>query len=190
MRGIFRTTAVLTAVLTGAVACGSGSSGGSSGNAQVKSQGGGTAAAVVSTHAGPAGTYLTDGKGRTLYLWMADSGSTSTCAGPCVKVWAPYTSIGTPKASGNAQQSMLATTSRSDGSTQVTYAGHPLYYYAGDKSAGDMNGQGSDGFGSKWWVVGPDGSAISSSGNSSSGSSSGSGGSSGSSPSKSSYNWG
>ena len=181
MRGTLRATAVLTAVLTGAVACGSGSSGGNT--AQVKSQGGATSAAVVSTHSSPAGTYLTDGKGRTLYLWTADTGSSSTCAGPCVKVWGPYKTSGTPKVSGDAQQSMVGSTSRSDGSTQVTYANHPLYYYEGDKSAGAMEGQGSDEFGSKWWIVGPDGSAITGSGK-------GSGASSSSSPSKSSDSWG
>jgi len=159
MTGLTRATAIVTVVLAGAVACGSGSSGGST--AQVKTQGsGGSAGAVVSTHSSPAGTYLTDGKGRTLYLWQADTSSTSNCSGPCAKVWAPYTTSGSPRATGGAQQSMLSTTSRSDGSTQVTYAGHPLYYYQHDKSAGDMQGQGSNEFGSKWWVVGPDGSAI------------------------------
>lgn len=183
MHGILRTTAVLTAVLTGAVACGSGSSGST---AQVQSKGGATAAAVVTTHASPKGTYLTDSKGRTLYMWTADSGSSSTCAGPCAKVWEPFITNGMPHASGGAQQSMLGTTSRSDGSTQVIYADHPLYFYVDDKSAGAMKGEGSDGFGSKWWIVAPDGSAISASSKSSDKSPS----SSGSSPSKSSYNWG
>lgn len=117
----------------------------------------------MSTHSSPAGTYLTDAKGMTLYLWTADTGSTSNCSGPCAKVWAPYTTNGTPKASGDVQQSMLGTTSRSDGSTQVTYADHPLYFYDDDKKAGDMDGQGSNEFGSKWYVVGPDGSSITSS---------------------------
>ncbi|HET6817240.1 MAG TPA: hypothetical protein VFH66_08465 [Mycobacteriales bacterium] len=183
MHRILRTSAVITAVLTGAVACGSGSSGST---AQVKSKGGATAAAVVATHSSPKGTYLTDSKGRTLYLWTADSGSSSTCAGPCAKVWAPFTTSGTPQASGSVQQSMLGTTSRSDGTTQVTYADHPLYFYEDDKSAGEMEGQGSDEFGSKWWIVAPDGSAISASGKSSAKPKS----SSGSTPSKSSYNWG
>jgi predicted lipoprotein with Yx(FWY)xxD motif len=180
MQNTSRVTAIVGIVLMGAVACGGNSSGGG-GTAQVKSQGNG-AAAIVSTHAGPAGTYLTDGKGRTLYLWKADTGSTSTCNGACAGVWAPYTTSGTPKAAGKAQQSMLGTTSRSDGSTEVTYADHPLYYYAGDSSTGDMNGQGSTQYGNTWWVVAPNGSAITSSGKS--------GGSSGSSPSKSSYSWG
>ena len=179
MTGITRATAIVAVVLAGAAACGSGSSGG---NAQVQTQNGGGSAAVVSTHSSPAGTYLTDGKGRTLYLWKADTSSTSNCAGPCAKTWEPYTTSGSPKASGDAQQSMLSTTNRSDGGTQVTYADHPLYYYDDDKNPGDMEGQGSNEFGNKWYVVGPDGSAIT-------GSSKGSGSGDSSSPSHSSE-WG
>jgi predicted lipoprotein with Yx(FWY)xxD motif len=181
MRGLTRAAAVLPVVLIGAVACGNGSSGGSA-KVQTQGSGGGTAA-VVSTHSSPAGTYLTDAKGMTLYLWEADTGSSSNCAGPCAKVWAPFTTSGAPQASGGAQQSMLGTTGRSDGSTQVTYANHPLYYYASDEKAGQMEGQGSNEFGSKWYIVGPSGSAVT-------GSSKGSGSSGGASPSKSSYNWG
>jgi predicted lipoprotein with Yx(FWY)xxD motif len=150
---------------------------------QTQGSGGGGTAAVVSTHSSPAGTYLTDAKGKTLYLWKADTGSSSNCSGPCAQVWAPLTTSGTPQASGGAQQSMLGTTSRSDGSTQVTYANHPLYYYTEDEKAGQMEGQGSNEFGNKWYIVGPSGSAIT-------GSSKGSGSTSSSSPSKSSYNWG
>ena len=149
--------------------------------------GGGGAAAVVATHSSPAGTYLTDGKGMTLYLWKADTSSSSNCAGPCAKVWAPYTTNGAPNASGGAQQSMLGTTHRSDGSTQVTYANHPLYYYTEDAKAGQMEGQGSNEFGNKWYVVAPSGSAIT---GSSKGSGSNTGSTGGASPSKSSYNWG
>jgi predicted lipoprotein with Yx(FWY)xxD motif len=185
MRRIHGAAGIFAIVVAGAVACGGSSSGGATaGSAQVKPQSGSTAAAaVVSTHASPAGTYLTDAKGMTLYLWKADTGSTSTCSGACAQAWAPYTTSGMPQAKGGAQQSMLATSKRGDGSTQVTYAGHPLYYYAGDTNPGDMNGQGSTQFGSAWWVVNPNGSAITAS-------SKGSGGSPSSSPSKSSYSWG
>lgn len=177
---IKRLTPFLGLVLAAATACGGSSSGG---KAEVSTQSGGDSAAVVSTHASPDGTYLTDAKGRTLYLWKADTSSTSTCAGPCAKVWEPFTTTGAPKASGDAQQSMLGTTNRSDGKTQVTYADHPLYYYDDDENTGDMKGQGSTEFGNVWWVVGSDGSPITSGGK-------GSGESSSSSPSKSSYNWG
>jgi predicted lipoprotein with Yx(FWY)xxD motif len=116
------------------------------------------AAVTVATKSGSLGTYLVDGSGRTLYLWVADTGSTSNCSGQCVTYWPPLT--GAAKASGSVQQAALATSKRSDGSMQVTYQGHPLYYFSGDKSAGSTAGQGSDGFGAKWWVVGVDGKAI------------------------------
>jgi predicted lipoprotein with Yx(FWY)xxD motif len=119
----------------------------------------GTAAAVtVSTKTGSLGTYLVDGSGRTLYLWVADKGSTSSCDASCIQYWPPLT--GTPKAGGSLQQSALSTSARSDGSKQVTYDGHPLYYFAGDKAPGDTAGQGNNGSGALWWVVGVDGKAI------------------------------
>ena len=147
---------VAVAVVLTAAACGGSSSGG---NATVSTQSGGSAA-VVTTHASPAGTYLTDAKGRTLYLWAADTSSTSTCAGPCTKTWEPFETSGAPKASGGAQQSMLGTTKRSDGGTQVTYNNHPLYYYDDDKNPGQMEGQGSTEFGALWTIVSPNGAAI------------------------------
>ena len=55
---------------------------------------------------------------------------------------------------------MLGMTKRADGTTQVTYAGHPLYFFAGDSSSGAANGQGVDAFGAKWYVVAPNGAAI------------------------------
>src|SRR2546423_12652124 len=99
-------------------ACG----GGSGSNAQVSTKAG--AAAVVTTHGGPSGPYLTDGKGRTLYLFAADVSSTSTCTGQCASVWTPFSTSGTPTTSGSAKPSLVGTSQRSDGKTQVTYAGH------------------------------------------------------------------
>jgi predicted lipoprotein with Yx(FWY)xxD motif len=117
-------------------------------------------ASVVGTTTSSLGTFLVDAKGRALYLWDADHGSKSTCNGECATDWPPLTTTGTPKASGKAKTSLLGTTKRSDGSREVTYAGHPLYYYAGDTGPGQTTGQGSDGFGSPWWVVTPAGKAI------------------------------
>lgn len=123
------------------------------------SSGGAAVAAVtIATKTGPLGTYLVDGTGRTIYLWVADTGSTSTCSGQCAVYWPPVT--GAAKASGSVQAAALATSKRADGTSQVTYDGHPLYYFAGDKSAGSTSGQGTNGFGAKWWVVGVDGKAI------------------------------
>jgi predicted lipoprotein with Yx(FWY)xxD motif len=117
-------------------------------------------AAVVGTSTSSLGTFLVDAKGRALYLWDADHGTMSTCSGACAQAWPPLTATGTPKASGQVKSSLLGTTKRADGSREVTYDGHPLYYYAGDSAPKQTNGQGSDSFGSPWWVVSPAGRAI------------------------------
>ena len=108
----------------------------------------------------PAGTVLTDGTGRAVYLWVADTGDTSTCSGACAGAWPPVTASGTVTASGSAKASDLGTITRSDGTKQVTYDGHPLYYFAGDSGPGTATGQGSDSFGAKWWLVAPSGSDV------------------------------
>jgi predicted lipoprotein with Yx(FWY)xxD motif len=117
-------------------------------------------AASVSTKTSSLGTFLVDANGRALYLWDADHGSKSTCSGACAQAWPPVTTTGTPKASGAVKASLLGTTKRADGSSEVTYAGHPLYTFAGDTQAGQTNGQGSNGFGAPWWVVTPAGKAL------------------------------
>lgn len=140
-------------------ACGGSSSGGSTDSVAAASGSGGQAA-TLTTHSSPLGTYLTDGAGRTVYVFAADTGDTSTCTGACAKEWPPVTSGGAPAAKGKVDTSGLDTTTRDDGSAQVTYDGHPLYYFADDESAGDMKGQGEDDFGGVWSVVGPDGTPI------------------------------
>jgi predicted lipoprotein with Yx(FWY)xxD motif len=119
-----------------------------------------SSAATVKTATGAAGTFLVDAKGRALYLWVADKGSNSTCSGSCAQAWPPLTTTGKPQAGTGAKTSLLGTTKRSDGTLEVTYAGHPLYYFAGDATPGQTTGQGSDGFGAYWWVVAPNGKAI------------------------------
>jgi len=147
-------------------ACGGSSTSSSSGSAvgygapAAGSAGGSGAASVVGTKTGSLGTFLVDGKGRALYLWEADHGSTSTCTGACAQAWPPLTITGPPKASGAVRGSLLGTTKRADGSREVTYAGHPLYLFAGDSRAGQTTGQGSTGFGAPWWVVTPAGKAL------------------------------
>jgi predicted lipoprotein with Yx(FWY)xxD motif len=103
---------------------------------------------------------LADAQGRTLYLWEADQGDQSACDGPCAQAWPPLTTDGKPAAGDGAKGDLLGTSRRSDGTLGVTYAGHPLYYFAGDQAAGQANGKGSDGFGAKWWPVSPGGAAI------------------------------
>jgi predicted lipoprotein with Yx(FWY)xxD motif len=118
------------------------------------------AALVITTKSGSAGSYLTDGSGRAIYLWVKDGMNKSNCSGACASAWPPVSASGSVTASGGALSKDLGTITRSDGSKQVTYDGHPLYYYAGDTGAGQTNGQGSDGFGAKWWLVSPSGTMI------------------------------
>lgn len=119
-----------------------------------------TAAATVKTASTPLGTVLVDGSGRTLYLFERDTGASSTCNGACAQAWPPLTTSGAAKAAGRASAARLGTTSRSDGTTEVTYAGHPLYYYAGDSGPGSTDGQNVDAFGAEWYVLAPSGNPI------------------------------
>lgn len=128
---------------------------------------------MISTTKGSAGTYLTADNGRSIYLWVADSGSKSVCSGACAKYWPPVKTKGKPTAGSGVTASDLGTTTRSDGSQQVTYKGHPLYYFLVDKSPGQTKGQGNNGFGAKWWLVAPSGNAITTSASSSGGASGG-----------------
>jgi predicted lipoprotein with Yx(FWY)xxD motif len=136
---------------------GSSVSGGSSGSA---------ASVALRTAKGPDGTYLVGPNGRALYLWVADTSGKSVCAGECAKAWPPLISKAMPSAAGGVDASDLGLVSRAGGTKQVTYKGHPLYYFAGDTAAGSTTGQGSPQFGAKWWLVAPSGSPITSSGSS------------------------
>ena len=119
-----------------------------------------SAAPVVTAKSSSLGTFLVDAKGRTLYLWDADHGAMSTCNGACATDWPPLTTKAAPNAGAGVKASLLGTSKRSDGTQEVTYAGHPLYYFAGDTAAGQSTGQGSAAFGAPWWVVSPAGAAI------------------------------
>lgn len=157
-----RLAVALAVVLAGVVlaACSSTPGSGASNTSSTPQPGD---AATVAVKSGPLGDYLTDGGGRTLYLFANDKTSTSTCADACVIYWQPLTASGSPRASDGATASMLGITSRSDGSKQLTYNGHPLYYYKDDTTPGDMKGQGLNLSGGLWWVVSPNGTAIESS---------------------------
>jgi predicted lipoprotein with Yx(FWY)xxD motif len=119
-----------------------------------------TAATTITAKSSSLGTFLVDGKGRTLYLWDADHGAMSTCNGDCATDWPPLTTNAKPKAGAGVKASLLGTSKRADGTQEVTYAGHPLYYFAGDTAAGQSTGQGSGAFGAPWWVVSPAGKAL------------------------------
>jgi predicted lipoprotein with Yx(FWY)xxD motif len=111
--------------------------------------------ATVKTRHGKLGTFLAGGNGRTLYLFEKDKTSKSTCSGQCAQFWPPLLTKGKPKASGKARGSLLGTTRRSNGKLQVTYKGHPVYTYVGDKKAGQANGEGSKAFGASWYALAP-----------------------------------
>jgi predicted lipoprotein with Yx(FWY)xxD motif len=116
-------------------------------------------AATVKVANSADGQILVDGSGRTLYLFEADKGTVSSCNGACATAWPPETTTGTPQATG-VSASMVGESTRADKSTQVTVGGHPLYYFADDTKAGDINGQGVNAFGGLWYLVGPSGAAV------------------------------
>ena len=103
---------------------------------------------------------LVDAKGRTLYDFPPDMRGASTCYGACASLWPPLTTIGKPHAGSGVAASLLGTTKRSDGKVEVTYGGHPLYYYVADTKRGQTTGQGLNQFGAPWWVISPAGKEI------------------------------
>ncbi len=117
------------------------------------------------------GRILVDAHGRTLYLFEKDTGGKSSCSGSCASVWPPLTTSGRPTPGTGVSDSALGTTS-TGGNTQVTYYGHPLYYYVSDSGPGQAGGQGLTQFGALWYVLSPQGHAIT---NGASGSSGGGG---------------
>jgi predicted lipoprotein with Yx(FWY)xxD motif len=113
-------------------------------------QTGGTKVALA---ASPLGRILVDSKGITLYDFVKDKGTTSACYGACAALWPPLTTKGKPVAGHGVRASLLGTTKRKDGKLEVTYNGHPLYYFVTDKKPGQTTGQGVNQFGAPWWVL-------------------------------------
>ena len=151
-----------------AAACGGGTSaygssasaspGGSTGGAS--SPGSPAPSATVGIRTTPLGQILVDSNGKTLYLFEADKGMTSSCYDSCAGVWPPLPATGALVAGSGVNQSLLATTTRKDGSMEVVYNGHPLYYFVSDKQAGDTTGQGLSSFGADWYVLSAAGTKI------------------------------
>jgi predicted lipoprotein with Yx(FWY)xxD motif len=100
------------------------------------------------------GSFLVDSKGMTLYLYTVDKPNTSNCYGPCAVAWPPLLTNGAPIAGPGATALLLGTTTRTDGTTQVTYNGWPLYYFATDKVPGDTTGENVQ---NVWFVITPAG---------------------------------
>src|SRR4051812_20726728 len=103
--------------------------------------GGTTATAVrVQVHKGSLGRYLVDGHGRALYLFEKDRHGASSCYGACASVWPPLLAKGRVARGAGVSAAKLGTVARRGGGREVTYAGHPLYYYVGDRRAGQIKG--------------------------------------------------
>jgi predicted lipoprotein with Yx(FWY)xxD motif len=129
--------------------------------AAVALAGGATAAgARVNVATSHLGRILVDTKGITLYDFPPDKGTTSVCYGACAALWPPLLTHGKPLAGHGTRASLLGTTKRKDGKLQVTYGGHPLYYFVTDRKRGQTTGQGINQFGGPWWVISPAGKEI------------------------------
>lgn len=116
---------------------------------------------ITVKHASKLGAILAAGPKRmTVYLFEADRAGASACSGACAAAWPPVTTGGAPVAHGAASGSDLGTIARADGTSQVTYKGHPLYFFVKDKDSGDAYGEGVKGFGASWYVLKPSGSKL------------------------------
>jgi predicted lipoprotein with Yx(FWY)xxD motif len=154
------TAGIVAAALAG---CGGGGSGSASAASGPSRTAGGHTATVGLASTG-LGRVLVNAHGRTLYLFKADHGSTSACTGACTNAWPPLRAGGKPKVATGLQASAVTTIKRSDGNPQVSYHGHPLYTYVGDKKPGDTTGQGINAFGAGWFGVTASGAQASGSG--------------------------
>jgi predicted lipoprotein with Yx(FWY)xxD motif len=110
-------------------------------------------ATEVDTASSSYGTILVTSSGRTLYMLTADSPTASSCTGSCASIWPPLVTTGAPRAGTGVKADLLGTITRSDGTHQVTYDGHPLYTFSGDSAAGQVNGEGIKSFGGTWYVL-------------------------------------
>lgn len=115
---------------------------------------------AVSVKQTPLGKTLVDANGRALYLFEADKPSVSTLSRAGLAVWPAFTAATTPQPKDGARASQISTITGAGGTRQVTYNGHPLYYYIGDQQPGDTRGQGLNQFGARWYVLSPSGSAV------------------------------
>jgi predicted lipoprotein with Yx(FWY)xxD motif len=147
--------------------CGGGG-GGSSSTAKPTTTGTGGAAATTQSGGDTLqlasnpklGKILVDPKGRTLYDFPIDKGTMSVCYGACASLWPPLTTQAKPTAGPGVKAGLIGTAKRTDGTTGVTYGGHPLYYYAPDQKAGQITGQALNQFGAPWYALAPSGKEI------------------------------
>jgi predicted lipoprotein with Yx(FWY)xxD motif len=160
-----RTVAIagVAAVALAVAGCGGASSGqgaGGYGAASPMTSAANSGGASVAVADSKLGKILVDGTGRTLYLFEADKRMASACIGLCAAAWPPLITTDQPIAGPGVSAPKLGTTKRADGTSEVTYNGHPLYAFAGDGGPGQTTGQGSDEFGAEWYVLSPTGDKI------------------------------
>ena len=158
MRKAFARAALLAALTIALAACGgnddeaSGTAAPAAPETTAAQEASGATVAVASSSLGQ---ILVDTEGRTLYAFTKDKGDQSACSGECATNWPALT--GTATAGTGAQASLLSTSMQPNGTSQVTYDGRPLYYFAGDAKPGDTNGQG---VGDVWFVLTADGALV------------------------------
>ncbi len=111
---------------------------------------------VIKTGNSQYGPMLFDSRGQAIYIWQLEDSSTAECYGNCAEEWPPVLTNGTPIAAGDVKSELLATTTRTDGATQVTYNGHPLYFYA-HEGVGQVECHNVKTHGGLWWVIQPNG---------------------------------
>jgi predicted lipoprotein with Yx(FWY)xxD motif len=116
--------------------------------------------ALVALRKTTLGRVLVDARGRTLYLFEKDRNGMSACDAACAKFWPPLVSRSAPRAGAGVHKAMLGLSKRTDGRSQVTYAGHPLYTFVGDKAAGQTNGEGLTNFGAGWDAIAASGQKV------------------------------
>jgi predicted lipoprotein with Yx(FWY)xxD motif len=155
------TAAALTA--GGATVSSASSAAGPSGSAQISATAASSRPAAVvelTVRRTALGTILTDGRGFTLYAFAADRGTRSRCTGACARVWPPLTVITRVdriRVGRGVAKSRVGTTVRAGRLRQLTYAGHPLYRFSGDRRPTQTRGQGVRSFGARWAVLTPAG---------------------------------
>ena len=170
MKKLSISVAVVALALAGLTGCGAGGIGGTYGGTTPSSSGtpsdsGGSAAATgitsLKTSQSNLGTIVVDDQGNTVYAYDLDTQGSgeSSCSGACLSTWPPVNADQTPTLDGVTAK--VATITATDGSTQVTLDGWPLYYFSGDSAPGDTSGQGVQ---NVWWVLAPDGTKITAAG--------------------------
>jgi predicted lipoprotein with Yx(FWY)xxD motif len=157
--GFLATAALISLIALALASCGGGTSDATASTAPPKTANGRPATVGVA-NVGPLGAILVDSQGRTVYLFDKDTSPKSTCSGACATEWPPVTTNGKPTAGKGVTGSMVGTTKRSDGRTQVVYNGHPLYLFEADQNPGDATGQNVDAFGAEWHVLSPAGNKV------------------------------